>query len=109
MTKRLSSWCIQNRINSNLVKSLKLPLSSVKSPSGLFNISRISFEEKSQIPYIKIHSLRHQFSCRWIEQGFDAKSFSEILGHTFVKTTLDFYVHIQAETKREYINQLTAP
>lgn len=65
--------------------------------------------KKCQIPHIKIHSLRHQFSCRWIEQGFDTKSLSEILGHTSVKTTLDLYVHIQAETKREYMNQLTTP
>lgn len=68
-----------------------------------------SLLKKCQIPHIKIHSLRHQFSCRWIEQGFDTKSLSEILGHTSVKTTLDLYVHIQAETKREYMNQLTTP
>lgn len=61
------------------------------------------------IPHIKIHSLRHQFSCRWIEQGFDTKSLSEILGHTSVKTTLDLYVHIQADIKREYMNRLTTP
>ena len=65
--------------------------------------------KKCQIPHIKIHSLRHQFSCRWIEQGFDTKSLSEILGHTSVKTTLDLYVHIQADIKREYMNRLTTP
>lgn len=63
--------------------------------------------KKCQIPHIKIHSLRHQFSCRWIEQGFDTKSLSEILGHTSVKTTLDLYVHIQPDTKRKYMNQLS--
>ena len=63
--------------------------------------------KKCRIPHIKIHSLRHQFSCRWIEQGFDTKSLSEILGHTSVKTTLDLYVHIQPDTKRRYMNQLT--
>lgn len=58
------------------------------------------------IPPIKIHSLRHQFSCRWVEQGFDTKSLSEILGHTSVKTTLDLYVHIRSDTKRRYMNEL---
>ena len=58
------------------------------------------------IPQIKIHALRHQFSCRWVEQGFDTKSLSEILGHTSVRTTLDLYVHIQSETKRQYMNQM---
>lgn len=63
--------------------------------------------KKCRIPHIKIHALRHQFSCRWIEQGFDTKSLSEILGHTSVKTTLDLYVHIQPDTKRRYMNQIT--
>ena len=63
--------------------------------------------KKCEIPHIKIHALRHQFSCRWIEQGFDTKSLSEILGHTSVKTTLDLCVHIQPDTKRRYMNQLT--
>ena len=58
------------------------------------------------IPPIKIHALRHQFSCRWVEHGFDTKSLSEILGHTSVRTTLDLYVHIQTETKRQYMNQM---
>ncbi len=51
------------------------------------------------IPPIKSHALRHQFSCCWVEHGFDTKSLSEILGDTSVRTTLDLYVHIQAETK----------
>lgn len=62
--------------------------------------------KKCGIPQIKIHALRHQFSCRWVERGFDTKSLSEILGHTSVRTTLDLYVHIQAETKRQYMNQM---
>jgi integrase len=62
--------------------------------------------KKCEIPHINIHALRHQFSCRWVEQGFDTKSLSEILGHTSVKTTLDLYVHIRMDTKREYMNQL---
>lgn len=59
-----------------------------------------------EIEPLKIHALRHQFSCRWVEQGFDTKSLSEILGHTSVKTTLDLYVHTRTEIKRNYINQL---
>ena len=62
--------------------------------------------KKCGIPPIKIHALRHQFSCRRVERGFDTKSLSEILGHTSVRTTLDLYVHIQAETKRQYMNQM---
>lgn len=62
--------------------------------------------EKCSIPPLKIHALRHQFSCRWIEQGFDTKSLSEILGHSSVKTTLDIYVHINTNVKKKYMNQI---
>lgn len=65
-----------------------------------------SLLKECRIPPLKIHSLRHQFSCRWVEQGFDTKSLSEILGHTSVRTTLDLYVHIQSDTKRKYMNEL---
>lgn len=65
-----------------------------------------SILRQCNIPPVKIHALRHHFSCRWIEQGFDTKSLSEILGHTSVKTTLDLYVHIRPEVKRSYMNQL---
>ena len=65
-----------------------------------------SLLKKCQIPPIKIHALRHQFSCRWVEHGFDTKSLSEILGHTSVKTTLDLYVHIQSDIKRKYMNEM---
>lgn len=68
-----------------------------------------SLLKKCQIPPIKIHALRHQFSCRWVEHGFDTKSLSEILGHTSVKTTLDLYVHIQSDTKRRYMNEMMEP
>ena len=68
-----------------------------------------SLLKKCGIPSIKIHSLRHQFSCRWVEHGFDAKSLSEILGHTSVKTTLDLYVHIQSDIKRKYMNEMMEP
>ena len=60
------------------------------------------------IPYVKIHSLRHQFSTLWIEKSFDSKNLAEILGHTSVKTTLDIYVHGNDKLKKEYMNQMTS-
>ncbi|MBQ8307150.1 MAG: site-specific integrase [Blautia sp.] len=62
--------------------------------------------QQLSITPVKIHGLRHQFSCRWMEQGYDAKSLSEILGHRSVRTTLDVYVHSRDEKKRSYMNQM---
>lgn len=52
------------------------------------------------------HALRHSFATRGIESGFDAKSLSEILGHSDVSTTLRCYVHPSIEQKRKQMEGL---
>lgn len=52
------------------------------------------------------HTLRHTFATRCVESGFDAKSLSEILGHTNVNTTLQRYVHPSMELKRAQMERL---
>ena len=52
------------------------------------------------------HALRHTFATRCVEQGFDIKSLSEILGHSDVKVTLTRYVHPTMEMKREQMERL---
>ncbi len=52
------------------------------------------------------HTLRHTFATRCVENGFDAKSLSEILGHANVNTTLQRYVHPSITLKQEQMNCL---
>ena len=52
------------------------------------------------------HALRHTFATRCIEQGFDPKSLSEILGHTDVTITLQRYVHSSLDLKRAHMERL---
>ena len=52
------------------------------------------------------HALRHTFSTNAIEQGFDVKSLSELLGHANVNVTLNLYVHSSFELKRGYMDKL---
>ncbi len=52
------------------------------------------------------HVLRHSFATRGIESGFDAKSLSEILGHSDVTTTLRCYVYPSIEQKRKQMEAL---
>ncbi len=54
------------------------------------------------------HTLRHTFATRCIEQDFDAKSLSEILGHSDVNITLKRYVHPSMDMKRKQMERLTA-
>ena len=64
------------------------------------------FLKKCKIPYKHFHSLRHTFATNCIEVGMEAKSLSEILGHTSVNTTLSIYVHSFPDVKRKYIDRL---
>lgn len=56
---------------------------------------------ESGLPDFNFHILRHTFASRAIELGFDAKSLSEILGHSGVNITLNLYVHSSVELKRK--------
>lgn len=53
------------------------------------------------------HALRHTFATRCVENGFDIKSLSEIMGHASVKITMQRYVHPTMEMKRQQMNRLT--
>ena len=63
---------------------------------------------KCGIEKINFHALRHSFATKCVELGFDIKSLSEILGHSNVNITLNFYVHPSMNLKRKNMNKLNA-
>lgn len=64
--------------------------------------------ESINAPDYNFHILRHTFATNCIDSGMDVKSLSEILGHSNVQITLNRYVHPSMDTKRKYINALSA-
>lgn len=52
------------------------------------------------------HLLRHTYATVCIESGFDAKTVSELLGHSNVNITLNRYVHSSMETKKKCVDRL---
>ncbi len=58
------------------------------------------------LPSYTYHTLRHTFATRCVENGFDIKSLSEILGHANVSTTLQRYVHPSMALKKEQMERL---
>lgn len=58
------------------------------------------------IPHIKFHGLRHSFATRCIESNCDYKTVSVLLGHSNITTTLNLYVHPNAEQKKKAINKM---
>lgn len=68
-------------------------------PRTMENILKRYLQE-CKIEHMNYHTLRHTFATRCIEEGFDVKSLSEILGHSNVNITLNCYVHSSMEQKR---------
>ncbi len=62
---------------------------------------------KAGIEDANFHTLRHTFATRCVEQGFDVKCLSEILGHSTVNITLNKYVHPSMQIKRDNMEKLS--
>ncbi len=62
--------------------------------------------EEAGISYRNFHTIRHTYATNCIEGGSDVKSLSEMLGHSNVRITLDYYVHPSMDTKRRYADRL---
>ena len=75
-------------------------------PRRMENIFKRYLKE-CQLEVMNYHALRHTFATRCIEEGFDVKSLSEILGHANVNITLNRYVHSSMEQKRRCMEKLT--
>jgi len=52
------------------------------------------------------HLIRHTYATACIESGFDAKTVSELLGHSNVNITLNRYVHSSMERKKKCVDGL---
>ena len=65
-----------------------------------------AFLSKAKINKINFHAIRHTFGTKAIEVGFDAKSLSEILGHSSVRFSLDNYVQSTQEQQKSCIEKL---
>jgi len=51
------------------------------------------------------HLIRHTYATVCIESGFDAKTVSELLGHSNVNITLNRYVHSSMEMKKKCVDK----
>ena len=66
------------------------------------------YTEACGLEGVHFHTIRHTFATRCVESGFEIKSLSEIMGHANASITLNRYVHVSMELKRENMDKLTA-
>lgn len=64
--------------------------------------------EKAGIPKANMHSLRHTFATRGLENGIELKVMQELLGHSTIALTGDIYSHVLPNKKREAMGKLKA-
>ena len=55
---------------------------------------------------VNFHLLRHTYATICIENGFDPKTLSELLGHADASITLNRYVHSSMLMKKNYVSRL---
>ena len=55
---------------------------------------------------VNFHLLRHTYATVCIENGFDPKTLSELLGHADASITLNRYVHSSMLMKKNYVSRL---
>ena len=62
-------------------------------------------EPECLIPHFSCHILRHTFATRLCEQGVNIKVIQAILGHTDFQTTMNIYVDVTNELKKDEMNK----
>ncbi len=106
--ERLRAYWVQSRPGDYLFPSSRRP-DTPMSVNRLQKVFRTVVRE-SQTPYqhATIHTLRHSYATRLLENGIDLIHLKELLGHQSLSTTLR-YTHVTSYKSvdvRETINQL---
>ena len=63
--------------------------------------------KKNNLPHIRFHDLRHSTATALLRSGVNLKVIQEILGHSTMATTANFYLHPDIEEKRKAIGTMS--
>lgn len=79
---------------------------AIKRVVNEINMQRPMLEEMEKFSG---HTFRYTFATRCIESGIQPKTLQKYLGHATLQMTMDLYVHVTEDFKREEIKKLNMP
>ena len=63
-------------------------------------------KDRTVVPRIPFHDLRHSFATLSLEQGMDIKTVSHMLGHTDAGFTMNTYMHVTDSMQENVANAM---
>lgn len=73
---------------------------SIDGTVARINADGIKFE------HLSMHTFRHSFATRCIEEGMNPQTLKAILGHSKLATTMDLYAHVLPDTKAQEMQKI---
>ncbi len=95
-------------INGNPVGSSTFRTMMIRIVKNINFDRQCSAENKpyKEFQHCYMHSLRHTFATRFIENGVQPKTLQKILGHSSLSITMDLYVHVTDEQIFSEMNKM---
>ena len=104
-----SAWESQKKQDEilNGVVTIGIPVFSAPR-GGLLKSANVNDDlakicDKAGIERFSAHAFRDTFATRCVECGMQPKALMEIMGHTDIKMTYKYYIHVMDEQKREQL------
>jgi site-specific recombinase XerD len=85
--------------------------SQIGTPLNRHNLFKRSFKpllRRAGLPDIPFHALRHSFATLMLSGGEHPKVVQEMMGHSKINTTLDFYSHVLPDIQKRAVDRLGA-
>jgi integrase len=83
----------------------------VGTPLDRHNVFSRSFKplvRRAGLPDIPFHALRHSFATLTLVGGEHPKVVQEMMGHSGIRVTMDFYSHVLPDMQQEAVDRLGA-
>jgi integrase len=74
--------------------------------SNLMKSFKTALKRTKIVGRVRIHDLRHTYGTWSAQAGVDAKTLSELMGHSDPRITLDLYCHTSLVVKRAAVNKI---